>query len=138
MNEPSSFCTGPCYTDQKVQQPVQQKLKVIPSGRNLEEGTIPLDAHHSDGTLELDAHNLYGTMETIATHNFFTQSLKKRPMIIGRSVFAGAGKYGSRWLGDNFSTSQYMAMSVTGVMADNIAGIPLSGADICGFNGDTN
>lgn len=28
-------------------------------------------------------------------------------------------------------------MSVLGVMADNIAGIPLSGADICGFNGNT-
>lgn len=31
-----------------------------------------------------------------------------------------------------------MGYSVTGVMAHNIAGIPLAGADICGFIGDTN
>jgi len=31
-----------------------------------------------------------------------------------------------------------MGFSVTGIMMQNILGIPLSGADICGFNGDTN
>lgn len=30
-----------------------------------------------------------------------------------------------------------MGYSVTGIMAHNIMGIPLAGADICGFNGDT-
>jgi len=30
-----------------------------------------------------------------------------------------------------------MGNSVTGIMASNIAGIPLAGADICGFIGDT-
>ena len=30
-----------------------------------------------------------------------------------------------------------MGLSVTGVMAQNIAGFTLSGADICGFNGNT-
>ena len=58
-------------------------------------------------------------------------------MIIERSAFAGAGKFASRWLGDNFSNQQYMGFSVTGVMAHNIAGIPLVGSDICGFIGDT-
>ena len=48
------------------------------------------------------------------------------------------GKYGSRWLGDNYSTYEYMGLSVTGIMAQNIAGIPLVGSDICGFNGNTN
>jgi len=48
------------------------------------------------------------------------------------------GKFGSRWLGDNFSQAKYMGYSVTGVMAHNIVGIPLAGSDICGFIGDTN
>jgi alpha-glucosidase (family GH31 glycosyl hydrolase) len=48
------------------------------------------------------------------------------------------GKFASRWLGDNLSQDRYMAYSVTGVMAMNIAGIPLVGADICGFGLDTN
>jgi len=58
-------------------------------------------------------------------------------MIIERSAFAGMGKYGSRWLGDNFSEARYMGYSITGVMAHNIIGIPLVGSDICGFLGDT-
>lgn len=31
-----------------------------------------------------------------------------------------------------------MGFSVTGIMGHNIAGIPLSGSDICGFIGNTN
>jgi len=61
MNEATSFCNGPCYWDQTADQPVQQKLKYIPTGRNLEDGTIALDAVHSDGSVELDVHSLYGT-----------------------------------------------------------------------------
>jgi len=58
-------------------------------------------------------------------------------MIIERSAFAGLGKYGSRWLGDNFSEVKYMGYSVTGIMMHNIIGIPLAGSDICGFGGNT-
>jgi alpha-glucosidase (family GH31 glycosyl hydrolase) len=38
-------------------------------------------------------------------------------MIIERSSFAGMGKFGSRWLGDNYSSQEYMGLSVTGIMA---------------------
>jgi len=75
-------------------------------------------------------------MEVKATHEFF-QAANKRTMIIERSAFAGMGKFGSRWLGDNFSSFDYMGWSVTGVMMHNIIGIPLAGADICGFLGNT-
>lgn len=47
------------------------------------------------------------------------------------------GKFASKWLGENFSENRYMAYSVIGVMAMNIAGIPMVGADICGFNLNT-
>ena len=77
-------------------------------------------------------------METISTHDYFINDLKKRPMIIERSSYAGMGKYGSRWLGDNYSTSEYMGLSVTSIMGSHIAGIPLVGSDICGFNSNTN
>jgi alpha-glucosidase (family GH31 glycosyl hydrolase) len=54
-------------------------------------------------------------------------------MIIERSAFAGMGKFGSRWLGDNHSTAEDMGLSVTGIMAHNILGIPMVGSDICGI-----
>lgn len=137
MNEASSFCDGYCYYDQRPQHEIQRNLKYIPTGRDLQGGAIPLDAVHADGSLELDAHSLFATMEQKATNNYFSSNLKKRAMIVSRSSFAGSGKFGSRWLGDNFSTTHYMAYSVTGVMMQNIMGVPLSGADICGFNGNT-
>lgn len=138
MNEVSNMlCSGTCYDGQMSAMPVQWRLPYIPTGRNLESKTLSLDATHADGTTELDRHSLFGTQETQTTHNFFKDTLNKRTMIIERSAFAGMGKYGSRWLGDNFSTPEYMGYSVTGIMAHNIAGIPLAGADICGFIGNT-
>jgi len=112
MNEASNFCNGPCYFDQTAVQPVQQKLKYIPSGRNLEQTTIPLDAIHSDGNIELDVHNLYGAQQAAATAKFFTETLDRRPMVVSRSYFAGQGKFSQRTLGNNFSTGQYMGYSV--------------------------
>jgi len=64
-------------------------LKYIPGGRDLEQNGIALDAVHHDGSLELDAHSLYGAMQSAATANYFTETLKKRPMTISRSTFAG-------------------------------------------------
>jgi len=75
-------------------------------------------------------------MEVMTTHEWFNMN-QKRTMIIERSAFSGMGKFGSRWLGDNFSKVEYMSYSVTGVMAHNIIGIPLAGSDICGFIGNT-
>jgi alpha-glucosidase (family GH31 glycosyl hydrolase) len=109
----------------------------MPTGRSLEEKSMPLDALHHGNVTELDAHSLFGTTEVKATHDWFVQQ-EKRPLIIERSSFSGLGHYGSRWLGDNFSQDKYMGFSVTGVMAHNVIGIPLAGSDICGFLGDTN
>lgn len=142
MNEASNFCNGACYLEQTHSDPVKHKLGYIPTGRDLETKSIALDAFHvntSDGyqITELDAHSLFGTMQVKASHEWF-QMQGKRTMIIERSSFAGIGKFGSRWLGDNFSQYKYMGYSVTGVMMHNVIGIPLAGADICGFIGDTN
>lgn len=48
------------------------------------------------------------------------------------------GKYGSMWLGDNESTEYDMGLSIYQIMAHQIIGIPMVGADICGFSGNTN
>jgi alpha-glucosidase (family GH31 glycosyl hydrolase) len=137
MNEASNFCAGVCYDNDRAVNPVKNILPYTPSGRDLEDKSITLDAKHANGYTELDVHSLFGTMEVKATHDWFINQ-GRRPMIIERSAYAGLGKYGSRWLGDNFSQEAYMGYSVTGVMAHNIAGIQLAGSDICGFLGDTN
>jgi len=137
MNEASNFCNGYCLDSQRPAQPEKYRLAYTPTGRDLEEKSMPLDAWHpSINRSQLDTHSLFGTTQVKATHGWFQQE-KKRTMIIERSSFAGMGKFASKWLGDNFSQERYMAYSVTGVMAMNIAGIPMVGADICGFSLNT-
>jgi hypothetical protein len=43
----------------------------IPSGRDLEQGSIALDAVHANGFTELDTHSLFGTTEVKATYEYF-------------------------------------------------------------------
>lgn len=136
MNEATNYCTAVCYYDQRAPSPVRKRLSYIPTERNLETKSLSLDATHKNGWLQLDTHSLYGTSEVMATNEWFTYK-KKRPMIIERSGYSGVGKYGSKWLGDNYSTIDYLRYSVTGTMLSNVMGIPLTGADICGFNGNT-
>lgn len=78
MNEASNFCNGVCYQSQLSSSPVKDQLPYVPSMRNLETKSLPLDGVHADnkemmtsGVTELDAHSLYGTMEAQATHNWF-------------------------------------------------------------------
>lgn len=73
---------------------------------------------------------------TRATQLWFQKKLM-RTVLVSRNIFAGHGKFGSRWMGDNFSTQEQMGRSVTGIYQHNIMGVPLVGADICGFTGDT-
>ena len=70
------------------------------------------------------------------TNEYFKQA-NERPFIISRSTYAGAGKYVSHWLGDNWSTWPMLKYSIFGVYQFNFFGIPVNGADICGFLGLT-
>ena len=61
----------------------------------------------------------------------------KRPFILSRSNSFGIGKYAFHWLGDNFSLNKYIEYSISGIFNYNIFGIPFTGADICGFSGNS-
>ena len=84
----------------------------------------------------MDAHSYYGTQQAQVTHDWFVKHTNKRPFIVGRSTFAGAGKFTAKWLGDSKSTYEDMQRSVTGSMMMNVFGIPFVGGDICGFGGN--
>ena len=138
MNEASNFCNGQCYKDDVVKDPIQDKLFYVPGARDLNDKSIAIDAvHKSTGNTEFEAHSLYGFYMSKATSKFFNDTLNQRPFVITRSTYSGVGKYVSHWLGDNFASYDLLKYSVSGIMLFNIFGIPVTGADICGFIGNT-
>ncbi|GJE89296.1 glycoside hydrolase family 31 protein [Phanerochaete sordida] len=100
--------------------------------------TMATNATHAGGYVELDVHNLWGLMESRATHEaLLSIQPGKRPFIIARSTFASSGKWTGHWLGDNFSKWVYLRASIPGVLQFGLFGVPMVGADVCGFQGNT-
>ncbi|KAI1294262.1 hypothetical protein EDD11_008198 [Mortierella claussenii] len=152
MNEPSNFCNGPCTKDGPAAVSVDDgqatfkhvhvkrddataptlKYAINNGGRQapLDDKTLAENAVHKNGLRLTDTHNLYGHMEAAATHQGLLQ-LKpgKRPFILTRSSFAGTG--------DNWSQWDHLYLQIPGILSFGLFGIPFTGSDICGFNGNT-
>lgn len=146
MNEVTSFCNGEC-PDKNETCPSKGSYTIPynPLGDiSLEEMSISVDGQHyyeneADKALntEYNMHSLYAIMQAKATQQFWIEGTPlqgKRPFVLSRSSFAGAGKYTSHWLGDNWSDWSFMQFSISGIMEFNMYGMPLVGADVCGFH----
>ena len=93
------------------------------------------NATHSDGTVDYDVKSLWGYQILNATYEaLLTVFPGKRPFIIGRSTFAGAGKWAGHWGGDNTSLFANMFFSISQALSFSLFGIPMFGVDTCGFN----
>jgi alpha-glucosidase (family GH31 glycosyl hydrolase) len=111
MNEASNFCNGACVKAQRSLSPIAAKLRYTPTGEDIETKSISMDAKHHNNYTELDAHSFFGTSQVAASNNWFAKN-NKRTMVISRSSFAGHGKFGSMWLGDNHASVDDMEISV--------------------------
>ncbi|EFN51091.1 hypothetical protein CHLNCDRAFT_28370, partial [Chlorella variabilis] len=57
--------------------------------------------------------------------------------LLRRSTFPGSGAYAAKWTGDNNASWSDLQWSIPGLAAAGMVGIPMVGADICGFSSNT-
>ncbi|KAK0713384.1 glycosyl hydrolases family 31-domain-containing protein [Lasiosphaeria miniovina] len=99
--------------------------------------TLDTNVTNADGTVQYDTHNLYGTMMAGATRQaLIARTPGKRPFVLTRSTFAGAGRVAAHWFGDNFSSWDHYRTTIRQLLAfATIHAMPMVGSDVCGFNG---
>lgn len=136
MNEPSNFLSG--TIDAECPGTKLDKPPYLPpvDGGKLYYKTLCMTAKLFAG-MHYDVHNIYGLAEAIVTSFALAEIRGKRPLVISRATFPSHGHYAGHWSGDVTSKWIDMEYSIPQLLSFSLFGIPLTGADICGFNGNT-
>lgn len=135
MNEPASFVQGSVEgcPDSDLENPPYTPRVV---GGRLNSGTLCMSAQQKLSS-HYNLHNLYGLTEAYATHRALKNVRKKRPFVLSRSSYPSIGRFSGVWTGDVRSDWEQLRFSIPAVLQLGLFGVPLVGADVCGFGGDT-
>lgn len=136
MNEPSNMVDGSlsgCPSNQLENPPYVPAVE----GGKLNYKTVCMSSKHHDVDHYV-VHNVYASLEAVIT-NFAMVNVRdgKRALVISRASSPGIGAYSGHWTGDVHSSWDDMAQSIPDMFSSSLFGIPLVGADICGFNDNT-
>ena len=84
-----------------------------------------------------EAHNLYGLLQAKAGYeSLCNHHPDRRPFIVSRSGWAGLQRYAWTWTGDIESSWGALHQTIATVLGMGLSGIPYSGPDIGGFQGN--
>ncbi|XP_045463222.1 lysosomal alpha-glucosidase-like isoform X2 [Harmonia axyridis] len=136
MNEPSNMIQGSLNgcPDSELETP-----PYLPNvlENSLNKKTICMTAKQYAG-VQYDLHNVFGISETNITSKVVSEILGERSLVIARSTFPGSGQYAGHWSGDIGSNWEDLRYSIPQLLDFSLFGMPLMGADICGFFGPSN
>ncbi|XP_061557418.1 lysosomal alpha-glucosidase isoform X4 [Phycodurus eques] len=134
MNEPTSFVSGSTEgcPDTELENPPYTP-RVL--GGRLSSWTLCMSARQKRSA-HYDLHNVYGLTQAFATHSALVKARGKRPFVLSRSSFPSIGRFSGVWTGDVRSDWEQLAYSIPSVLRFGLFGVPLAGADVCGFGGD--
>ena len=138
MNEPSNMDNNgeldKGCPDNKINNP--QFVPIMNRGWFLWKQTICPSSKQFRGN-HYDLHNMYGYFEAVRTYSAMKKiNPGKRPFILSRSTATGQGALTATWTGDVDSSWQDMRQSIDDIINFNLYGIPMVGADICGFTNE--
>ncbi|XP_033827576.2 lysosomal alpha-glucosidase [Periophthalmus magnuspinnatus] len=135
MNEPSSFVRGSVdgCPDTDLENPPYTPPVV---GGQLNSKTLCMSAQQLLST-HYNLHNMYGLTEAYATHKALINIQRKRPFVLSRSSYPGTGRFSGVWTGDVTSNWDQLKYSIPTILMFGLYGVPLVGADVCGFEGNT-
>ena len=83
-------------------------------------------------------HNQYALLMAMATTAGLLEAMPdRRTFVLSRSGFAGIQRYAANWMGDNMARWDHLWLSIAMGAGFGISGQAFVGADIGGFEGDT-
>jgi alpha-glucosidase len=104
-------------------------------------GVIPPDAMRFGGGRYSHErfHNQYALLMAMGTTAGLLEAIPgKRTFVLSRAGFAGIQRYAANWMGDNMANWEHLWVSLPMATGLGISGQSFVGADIGGFEGDTN
>ena len=102
--------------------------------------SLPKETRHDfegRGGEHREAHNIYGFLQARAAHESLRlYCQEQRPFIVSRAGWAGLQRYAWTWTGDIKSDWSTLHITISTIVGLGLSGIPYSGSDIGGFQGN--
>jgi len=96
---------------------------------------VPEDAHFTNGKTGKEMHNVYPLLYNRAVFEV-TSEYTDRPMVWGRSGFAGSQRMPVHWSGDPAADFPSLSATIRAGLSYGMAGVPFWSFDLGGFKGE--